>query len=344
MANRKEIHMSENIDRRGFLKNSLLAGGTALAAMNSFEEKVLSAEIDSTKKAAPLAATVSPADIPKGKIKDLEISRVICGGNLIGGWAHSRDLIYVSPLIKAYHTTEKILETFHLAEKRGINTFLTNPVSNSVINEYRKAGGKLLWISDCAAGNIKDSIKGSIDTGADAVYVQGGICDKMVRDNQMKVLEDTMSFMKDQLVPCGLGAHSLDTVKKCVEAGFDPDFWVKTLHRDDYWSATPEKNRAPFDEISGSKKDHDLNHDNIWCGNAKDTIEFMGKLKKPWIAFKVLAAGAIHPRNAFQWCFENGADFVCVGMFDFQIVENTEIAEKALKAVAQKTRVRPWMA
>jgi hypothetical protein len=133
------------------------------------------------------------------------------------------------------------------------------------------------------------------------------------------------------------------TVRKCVEAGFDPDFWVKTLHKDDYWSATPEKSRVPFDEISSSN-DHDRSHDNMWCNNPKETIEFMAKLKKPWIAFKILAAGAIHPREAFQWCFENGADFICVGMFDFQIVDNTAIAEKALKTVAQKGRARPWMA
>ena len=277
-------------------------------------------------------------------IKGLEISRVIGGGNLMGGWAHSRDLMYVSPLVKAYHTDEKILETFRLAEQRGVNTFLTNPVSSRLVNAYRKAGGKLLWISDCAAGTLKESIKTSIDTGADAVYVQGGICDKLVKDGQMKALEDVMSFMKDQLVPCGLGAHSLETVRRCVAAGFEPDFWVKTLHRDDYWSATPEDKRSVFDEINGAKSDHSLHHDNMWCTSAKETIEFMASLKTPWIAFKVLAAGAIHPRDAFQWCFENGADFICVGMFDFQVVEDTEIAARALQAVAEKKRSRPWMA
>lgn len=333
--------MVKNIGRRGFLKHSLAAGGAALA-LPSFEEKALSAESAAGKPSAPAGPAVEPLEIPKGKIKNLEISRVICGGNLIGGWAHSRDLIYVSPLIKAYHTDEKILETFRLAEKRGINTALTNPVSNRVINTYRKEGGKMQWISDCAAGNLKDAIKNSIDTGADAVYVQGGKCDKMVKDGQMKALEETMSFMKDQLVPCGLGAHCLETVRACVKAGFDPDFWVKTLHRDNYWSATPEKNRRNFDEISGSNE-HDRAHDNMWCTNAEETIAYMATLKKPWIAFKTLAAGAIHPRNAFQWCFENGADFLCVGMFDFQVVENTAIAEKALKTVMQKGRPRAWM-
>ncbi len=336
--------MSGKIDRRGFLKHSLLAGGATLAAMHSFEEKVLGAEIASGRIAGAPAPAAKPVEIPKGKIKGLEISRVIGGGNLMGGWAHSRDLIYVSPLVKAYHTDEKILETFKLAEQRGVNTFLTNPVSSRLVNAYRKSGGKLLWISDCAAGGLIESIKISIDTGADAVYVQGGICDKLVRDGQMKALENAMSFMKDQLVPCGLGAHSLETVRKCVEAGFDPDFWVKTLHRDNYWSATPGGKRGPFDEINGFKSDHSLHHDNMWCTSAKETIDFMAALKKPWIAFKVLAAGAIHPRDAFQWCFESGADFICVGMFDFQVVEDTEIAAQALQAVAGKKRSRPWMA
>ncbi len=334
--------MAKNIGRRGFLKHSLAAGGAAVA-FRSFEEKALSAESTAGQPAAPSAASVAPLELPKGKIKNLEISRVICGGNLIGGWAHSRDLIYVSPLIKAYHSDAKIIETFHLAEKRGINTALTNPVSNRVINQYRKEGGKMQWISDCAAGDLKEAIKGSIDNGADAVYVQGGICDKMVRDKNMKKLEETMSFMKDQLVPCGLGAHSLETVKECVKAGFEPDFWVKTLHKDSYWSATPETNRHNFDEITSSG-DHNRSHDNMWCTNAQETAAFMATIKKPWIAFKTLAAGAIHPRNAFQWCFENGADILCVGMFDFQIVENTEIAAKALAAVQQKGRARAWMA
>ncbi len=337
--------MSEKLDRRGFLKNSLLAGGATLAAMTSFEEKALGAEMAGAARAGAASQATAPLEIPRGKIKGLEISRLIGGGNLMGGWAHSRDLVYVSPLVKAYHTDEKVLETFRLAEKRGVNAFLTNPVSSRLVNAYRKSGGKLLWISDCAAGgSLIDSIKRSIDTGADAVYVQGGICDQLVRDGQMKALENALSFMADQPVPHGLGAHSLETVRRSVEAGFDPDFWVKTLHRDDYWSATPKEGRKPFDEISGFQSGHDLHHDNMWCRDAKSTIEFMAGLEKPWIAFKVLAAGAIPPSDAFAWAFENGADFLCVGMFDFQVVEDTAIAAKALQDVLGKARARPWMA
>lgn len=336
--------MTKHLDRRAFLKNSLVAGGAAVA-LQSFEEKALGAEIKEPKPAAKIVSTVEPLQLPTGKIKNLTVSRVICGGNLIGGWAHSRDLIYVSPLVKAYHTDQKVFETLHLAEQRGINTVLTNPSADRVLNDYWfSEGGKIQWISDCATKDLKEGVKRSVDAGAHAVYLQGGICDQLVRDGKLAALEEALKFMKEQPVPCGIGAHSLETVKQCVAAGFEPDFWVKTLHKDTYWSATPAPNRHTFDEVNGGKSDHNQYRDNMWCTSAQETIAYMGALKKPWIAFKVLAAGAIHPRDAFQWSFENGADFICVGMFDFQVVENTAIAQRALQSVAQTKRARPWMA
>ena len=60
--------------------------------------------------------------LPIGKIGNVEISRMFTGGNLISGFAHSRDLIYVSPLLKNYFTDDKVMETFEICEESGINT------------------------------------------------------------------------------------------------------------------------------------------------------------------------------------------------------------------------------
>ena len=47
---------------------------------------------------------------------------------------------------------------------------------------------------------------------------------------------------------------------------------------------------------------------------------------------ELLAAGAIEPEVGFRYAFENGADFICVGMYDFQIVDDINIVNKILKS------------
>jgi len=68
----------------------------------------------------------------------------------------------------------------------------------------------------------------------------------------------------------------------------------------------------------------------------------MAQFPKPWIAFKVMAAGAIAPESAFRFAFQGGADFICAGMFDFQIATDAGIAKKILAETLDRTR--PWLA
>jgi hypothetical protein len=256
----------------------------------------------------------------------MAVSRLILGGNLIGGWAHARDLIYVSRLVKEYHHKWKVFETFRLAENCGVNAILTNPVLCGVINEYweRKLGA-IRFISDCGGRDLLTMVQKSVDSGAAACYVQGATADRLVRQGKLDEIARALELVRESRLPAGVGAHSIKTVKACVSRGLEPDFWMKTLHHHDYWSAKPRQR-----------------HDNLWCFDPEETVAVMRELPQPWIAFKVLAAGAIDPRVGFPYAFENGADFICVGMYDFQIVEDVNILLKALGR--RLDRARPWRA
>ena len=51
---------------------------------------------------------------------------------------------------------------------------------------------------------------------------------------------------------------------------------------------------------------------------------------------------AIAPKEGFRFAFENGADFVCAGMLDFQVKENVRTAIETLSKQVVKNRARPW--
>jgi len=79
----------------------------------------------------------------------------------------------------------------------------------------------------------------------------------------------------------------------------------------------------------------------MFCYDFEETVEFMQDVKVPWIAFKVLAAGAIPVEEGLKFAFASGADFVCLGMFDFQVKLDVELA---LKTIAEsKNRKRTWI-
>lgn len=269
-----------------------------------------------------------PKNMPMGKIGNIEISRLIAGGNLISGIAHSRDLIYVSNLMKNYFTEQKILDTLKLYEQAGINTAILrlDDKTLKVINRYWKEyKGKIQWIAQIKPkkSNLFEDADIAIDNGATGVYIQGQIGDDFVKKGDTKLLGKIVDHIRDRGAIGGIGGHSIDVMVSCEKEKIYPDFYMKTFHSLDYWSAKIE-----------------IFHDNKWDLDPNKTRDVMKNINIPWIAFKVLAAGAIHPKKGFDFAFKNGADFICVGMLDFQVKEDTTLAIQMYNR--NKDRSRKW--
>ena len=338
-----------SLARRRTLENLIGApvlGLLGYATHRKYDWEKVHAITGATIKLQDLSLKDLKGELPQGTLGKLKISRLIIGGNLIGGYSHSRDLVYGSQLFKAYNTDRKVFETLELAERAGINTFCADPNELPLFAKYRELNSSKMQTLVQVWGHpkptdLKATVDKAIDYGGTTLYIRGVEGDLFTKNGQIDLMGKTLDYIKSQGVPAGIGAHSIEVPIQCEKAGLNPDYYVKTLHSDNYWSATPRKDRVEF-SIIDPKLAHGEWRDNMFDLFPEKTIEFMGTVKKPWIAFKVLAAGAFHPKDGFRFAFENGADFINVGMFDFQVVEDVNVAIDVLSRL--NNRVRPWYA
>ncbi len=294
-------------------RSCALSGG--LASMATFEHLPLLARMKGDSAPAPDSTR---GGLPMGRIGKLNITRLICGGNLFSGFAHSGNLLYVSSLLKHYFVEDKILDTLQLCEESGINTAIlrTDDHIVKVLKRYRKErGGKLQWIAQTypKIDNLKDNVQLAIDNGAVGAFIMGGNSETLYKAGRVDLIGEVIAFMKQNGLVTGVGSHLIAILKAVDAMKIEPDFFFKTLNTVGYESENPPEIAA-----------------------------YMKTTKKPWIAFKVLGAGRMKPREGLDLAFQNGADFVNVGMYDFQVKEDVGLVKEVVTAHAR--RERPWSA
>ena len=348
--------------RRTFIKG--IAALPLLGVAAAFNIKVKSTD-DLISKENRASLKNIKGILPKGKLGKYEISRLIEGCNPMGGWSHSRDLTYVNSFSKIYHTPSKMKETWAIAEEAGINFVNLELFQYPIFNEYKKeTGSKMLNVRQCSIGKPNDrlaTVKEAIDLGADFIYMQGGHAENLYLSGALDVLGHALEYVHRQKMLFGIGAHSIMTVIESRELGIKPDFYYKTIHHDNYWSATPREyrkelkpyqagvtqERKPLQRstvLAGSpnapRDDRNSPRDNMWDQFPEQTIETFKSIDVPWFGFKVMAAGALTPEDGIRYAFENGADFVCAGIYDWQIVDDVNTTIGILESLGK--RERPW--
>jgi hypothetical protein len=300
--------LPQTVNRRHFLKASTIGAGL------TFDTLPLKAYMEAGGPAKPKPTSVG---LPTGRIGKLEVTRLICGGNLFSGFAHSGDLLYVHSLLQHYFTDDKILDTLQLCEESGINTTIlrTDEQIVRVLKRYRKErGGKIQWIAQTypEPDNLKDNVKLAIDNGAAGAYCMGGVADDtFVKAGKAELIGEFVSFIKQNGLVAGVGSHSMETAIISEQQKFDPDFYFKTFNSVGYYSQ-----------------------------DTRDVAALMKTIKKPWIAFKVLGAGRVLPEDGFDLAFKSGADFINVGMYDFQVEPNISLVCEIVKR--HERRDRTW--
>ena len=325
--------MSEKMNRRHFVKATALGASMAAAAgMPALPAQAAEQFSPLTKK----------REIPIGMIAGVPFSRMMLGGNLLTHNSHSRDLRYVNRLAAHYNTPQKIHETLRTAEEHGINTVVIHTARGVLdgLKLYRERGGTIQVII-CSVARINEgmeeytqSCQQCIDAGVDGLYLWGCHADDLAlkqpvwgtvknEEKRADLFKKAVNTMRSFDVPVGVGAHALEVVEFCEQENIKNDFYIKTFHHHNYPSAN-------------------LNFDSSWCADPGKVIEVMSKVEKPWIAFKIMAAGAIPPKNALDYAFSNGADFVIFGMFDYEIDEDTRLLNEILAQDNVKNRARKW--
>lgn len=296
------------MNRRRFLSGTVAAGAT-------FEHFPLAAHLRGER--TPTGDLTSGA-VPMGKLGKLNVSRLICGGNLFSGFAHSGPLLYMSKLLKEYFTDAKILDTLQLCESSGVNTAIlrTDDQIVGLLRRYRKErGGRMQWIAQTypKEDDVEGNIKLAIDNGAVGAFVMGGIADKWVAAGKSDLLGKAVDFMQRNGLVAGVGAHALEVSQALDGQRIKVDFLFKTINSVGYETQEPAAVAAQFRTQA-----------------------------VPCIGFKVLGAGRMKPAEGFDLAFRSGADFINVGMYDFQVKEDVALTREAVLKNAQ--RGRAWTA
>jgi len=243
-----------------------------------------------------------------------EVSRLIVGANPVLGFSYVGGLM--SQFMTDYFTLERIQQLLCRCVEVGINTWQTSAhekIDRSLAT-LRESGRDIQWIFLASTPHVDDepALKEIIRRNRPiAILHHGGVSDRLWREGQIEKVHDFTKRVRDLGVLAGISAHNPDVIRHAEDSGWDLDLYMTCF----YWITRSQE-----------EWERDLRQVplmwNFLPGDPRRMCEVIRQVKRPCLAFKILAGGqgAGRPEDvaaAFEFAFANlkPSDGVIVGMF-----------------------------
>jgi hypothetical protein len=310
-------------DRRTFLKTAASAGAGVVATSSATR----GAESDVAIAATPIPRNEPPVDpgkMPMTRIGDRAISRLIVGANPMWGFSHRGELL--SKLMMEYYTTPQVVKVLQHCEACGVNTWQTSLNSRHkdqsgpnqrVFEAWRmlkESGSRMNVIvlvtpRDLDNATVWDEL---LKMKPVALVHHGNVTDRAWVEGNMTQVRERLKRFRDTGALVGCSLHTPEALAWIEDEGWDLDLYMASFYRAsrklrDHWNAVLE---------------HEPLHEMYLEGIPDLMCPVIRQVKKPVLAYKILAAGRLADRTAeieraFEYAFQNikPNDGVIVGMF-----------------------------
>jgi hypothetical protein len=269
---------------------------------------LLAAAAASTAAASKSDATAEPiATIALGSKR---VSRLIAGANPINGYSHSTQRL--SDLMVQYFTRERTTEFILHCEKQGITTWQTSysPKVRDALRAARERGSKMQVII-LAADRKTDPFDEILEMQPIAIVHHGSVTDANFHAGTPQVVHDYVKRVHDAGLPAGISTHNPDFVARIEDSAWENDFYMTCLYN-------VTRKREELQKMLGDAPLGEL----FLASDPLHMTARVREVKKPCLAFKILAAGRVSGtaegvEKAFEFAYGNikPRDGVIVGMF-----------------------------
>lgn len=278
--------------------------------------------------AAPVQAAVQAAPLPTVQLGKFTITRLISGGNPIGGYSHATPDL--SSAMLEYFTPERTVAYVHSLERNGISTWQFDYFDYiaTALRKARDEGSKIQFICVHHAGR-KGALPEVIrDVNPIAVMHHGGVTDSLFRQGKAGEVHDFVKRAKDLGVLAGVSTHNPDNVRRMVDEAWDVDLFMTCFHN---LTRPVDEQRAKFGGAAAFDEPF-VDTDPL------EMVKVVRDTPKPCLVFKILAAGrrcwsTAKLEEAFKFAYGSikKSDAVIVGMFPRykdQVAQNADLARK----------------